>query len=104
MHAVHAHEIAGPSLTLVHVNLAWKAVACRNMLFCATVAAEPVHEEMSRLNAEALKNMYVVSVTRDVSQLAMSRLNAEALKNMYRISITREVSQLLMSWLNAEAP
>ena len=47
------HDLAGPSLTSAHINPAWKAVASVNMLSCAFVAADPVHEEMSRLNAEA---------------------------------------------------
>ena len=41
-------------LFLILTGIAWKAVACPNILLCATVAAEPVHEEMSRLNAYAL--------------------------------------------------
>jgi len=47
------HELAGPETALVHVNFARKAVASRNMSVCAVVAANPVHEEMSWLNAEA---------------------------------------------------
>ena len=33
---------------------------------CAVVAAGPVHEEMSWLNAEAEANIYLISVTCDV--------------------------------------
>ena len=42
-----SHELAGPVMGSVHVNLAWNAVAPRNMSVCAVVAAVPVHEEMS---------------------------------------------------------
>ena len=38
---------------LVHVYLAWNAVAPENIHSCTVVAADPVHEEMSWLNAEA---------------------------------------------------
>ena len=48
------------------------------MPVCAVVAADPVHEEMSWLNAEANLNIYSISVTAAVFQLPMSWLNAEA--------------------------
>ena len=51
------HEFAGPALVLVHANFARNAVASRNMSVCAVVAADPVHEEMSWLNAEANLNI-----------------------------------------------
>ena len=47
------HEFAGPVTASVHVNFARNAVASRNISVCAVVAADPVHEEMSWLNAEA---------------------------------------------------
>ena len=50
-----SHEFAGPVTALVHENFARNAVASRNMSVCAVVAADPVHEEMSWLNAEANK-------------------------------------------------
>jgi hypothetical protein len=48
------------------------------MSVCAVVAADPVHEEMSWLNAEAELNIYSILVTDDVVQFPMSWLNAEA--------------------------
>ena len=48
-----SHELAGPVTALVHVNLSWNAVAPENILLCAVVAAVPVQEEMSWLNAVA---------------------------------------------------
>ena len=57
---------------MVHRNLAWNAVASKNMYVCAVVAAVPVHEEMMWLNAEAEVNIYAIVVTCDVSQLPMS--------------------------------
>ena len=50
---VRKHELAGPVMGSVHEYFAWNAVASRNMLLCADVAADPVHVEMSWLNAEA---------------------------------------------------
>jgi hypothetical protein len=47
------------------------------MPVCAEVAAGPVHEEMSWLNAEAESNICFISVTCAVFQLPMSWLNAE---------------------------
>ena len=44
----------------------------------SVVAAVPVHEEMSWLNAEANRNIAYIVVTFPVSQLPMSWLNAEA--------------------------
>ena len=73
-----SHELAGPVMGSVHVNLAWNAVAPENIFVCAVVAAGPVHEEMIWLNAEAFQNIYIISVTCDVFQLPMSWLNAEA--------------------------
>ena len=99
------------------------------MSVCAVVAADPVHEEMSWLNAEANLNIYPYSHLRcvptpnvlverrsgpsnmitmhrkslsSVFQLPMSWLNAEADKTYYH-SVTCAVFQLPMSWLNAEA-
>ena len=46
-------ELGGPVTALVHANFARNAVAEVNMSPCAVVAAVPVHEEMSWLNAEA---------------------------------------------------
>jgi len=46
-----SHELAGPEV--LQVYFAWNAVAPENILDCAVVAAVPVHEEMSWLNAEA---------------------------------------------------
>ena len=48
------------------------------MSVCADVAADPVHEEMLWLNAEAERNIAPISVTCAVFQLPMSWLNAEA--------------------------
>ena len=48
------------------------------MPFCAVVAADPVHQEMSWLNAEAYLNIYTISVTCAVFQFPMSWLNAGA--------------------------
>ena len=48
------------------------------MLVCADVAADPVHKEMSWLNAEADQNIAYIVVTFSVFQLPMSWLNAEA--------------------------
>ena len=48
------------------------------MSVCADVAADPVHEEMSWLNAEAELNIYSILVTFSVFQLPMSWLNVEA--------------------------
>jgi hypothetical protein len=45
------HELTGPAFASAHVNLAWNTLAPVNILFCAVVAAVPVHEEMSWLNA-----------------------------------------------------
>ena len=49
-----SHELAGPEVS--HVYFARNAVAPENIgkkVLCAVVAAVPVHEEMSWLNAEA---------------------------------------------------
>ena len=88
---------------LVHVYLAWNAVAPENIHSCTVVAADPVHEEMSWLNAEAEKNILYMLVTFSVFQLPMSWLNAEAYLNIDPILVTCAVFQLPMSWLNAEA-
>ena len=48
------------------------------MPVCAVVAADPVHQEMSWLNAEAYLNIYPISVTCDVFQFPMFWLNAGA--------------------------
>ena len=63
---------------MVHVNLSWNAVAPENIFVCAVVAADPLHEEMSWLNAEAYLNIYSISVTCAVFQFPMSWLNAGA--------------------------
>ena len=47
------HELAGPVTASVHANFARNAEASKNILVCAVVAADPVHEEMLWLNAEA---------------------------------------------------
>ena len=52
-----SHELAGPVTESAHANFASNAVAPRNMLDCAVVAAVPVHEEMSWSNAEAEENI-----------------------------------------------
>ena len=46
-----SHELAGPEVP--HVYFARNAVAPSNIKLCDVVAAVPVHEEMSWLNAEA---------------------------------------------------
>ena len=46
-----SHELTGPEVP--HVYFAWNAVALENIEVCVAVAAGPVHEEMSWLNAEA---------------------------------------------------
>ena len=49
---VRKHELAGPLMGLVQVNFAWNAVAPANIPFRdPVVAADPVHVEMSWLNA-----------------------------------------------------
>ena len=70
------------------------------MSVCAVVAAVPVHEEMSWLNAEALLNMYCISVTCDVSHSVMSPLNVllppkplSTVPSDPFISVTKLVSQ-----------
>ena len=68
---------------------------------CAVVAAVPVHEEMSWLNAEADKNILSILVTCAVFQLPMAWLNAEAEENINPIVVTCAVFQFPMSWLNA---
>ena len=73
---MESHELAGPEVS--HVYFARNAVAYRNILDCAVVAAVPVHEEMSWLNEEADSNIFSMSVTLFVFQLPMSWLNAEA--------------------------
>ena len=47
-----SHELAGRSVP--HVYFSRNAVASENIEACAVVAAVPVHEEMSWLNAAAL--------------------------------------------------
>ena len=49
--SIVSHELAGPEVS--HVYFARNAVAPSNIVLCAVVAAVPVHEEMSWLNAEA---------------------------------------------------
>jgi len=49
--SIVSHELAGPEVP--HVYFARNAVAPENIKLCAVVAAVPVHEEMSWLNAEA---------------------------------------------------
>ena len=49
--SIVSHELAGPEVS--HVYFARNAVAPENIKLCAVVAAVPVHEEMSWLNAEA---------------------------------------------------
>ena len=44
-----SHELARPEV--LHVYFAWKAVALENIPTRAVVAAVPVHEETSWLNA-----------------------------------------------------
>ena len=56
MFLIVSHELAGPEVS--HVYFARNAVASRNMSLCAVVAAVPVHEEMSWLNAEAELNIH----------------------------------------------
>ena len=51
-----SHELAGPEVS--HVYFARNAVAPENIKLCAVIAAVPVHEEMSWLNAEAEENIY----------------------------------------------
>ena len=53
--SIVSHELAGPEVP--HVYFAWNAVAPENISDCAVVAAVPVHEEMSWLNAEAESNI-----------------------------------------------
>ena len=77
-----SHELAGPVTALVHVYLAWNAVAPSNMFVCADVAAVPVQEETSWLNAGAEENIPSIRVTCAVFQLPMSWLNAEAEENI----------------------
>ena len=67
------------------------------MLLCAVVAAVPVHEEMSWLNAEASRNIANISVTRAVFHPPMSWLNAEQPRNICPISVTCPVSHFEMS-------
>ena len=76
------------------------------MFDCAVVAAVPVHEEMSWLNAVAPLNMYVISPTCEVSQppnLPMAWLKSLAILKVRCMRVTCVVFQLPMSWLNAEA-
>ena len=61
------------------------------MSVCADVAADPVHEEISWLNAEAEENIEFIFVTCAMFQLPMSWLNAEARKNIDPISVTFSV-------------
>ena len=72
------HEFGGPVMALVHENFAWNADAPENISSCAVVAADPVHEEMSWLNAEARSNIPYIEVIFAVFQLPMSWLNTEA--------------------------
>ena len=66
------HELTGPVIASVHVNLARNAVDPSNKPSWSVAAAVPVHEEMMWLNAEAEVNIYAIVVTCDVSQLPMS--------------------------------
>ena len=74
------------------------------MSVCADVAADPVHEEMSWLNAEAEINIYLISVTFAVFQFPMSWLNAEAEANILSISVTFPVSHFVMLPSNVILP
>ena len=68
------------------------------------VAAVPVHEEMSWLNAEASpRNINAISVTCAVFQFPMSWLNGSGIKHSIHKSYLRCVPPP-MSWLNAEQP
>jgi len=75
-----SHELAGPEVS--HVYFARNAVAPENIVLCAVVAAVPVHEEMSWLNADAELKIDIIKVTCAVFQLPMSSLNAEADQNI----------------------
>ena len=82
MLSIVSHELAGPEVS--HVYFARNAVAPSNIVLCAVVAAVPVHEEMSWLNAEAEENIpSIISHLRLVFQLPMSWLNAEAKSNIH---------------------
>ena len=63
------------------------------MSVCAVVAAVPVHEEMSWLNAEAEENIPFIFVTSAVFQPPMSWLNEDAPLNITDIVATEDVSQ-----------
>ena len=65
-----SHELAGPSARVFRL----KRSCAENIFVCAVVAAGPVHEEMSWLNAEADSNIYPILVTFSVSQLPISWL------------------------------
>ena len=102
MLSIVSHELAGPEVP--HVYFARNAVAPENIKLCAVVAAVPVHEEMSWLNAEAEENITFISVTCAVFQLPMSWLNAEndeVEQNIQYMLVTEDVSQLEMSPLKA---
>ena len=89
---------------MVHENFARNAEASRNIFACADVAADPVHEEMSWLNAEASLNIALIVVTCAVFQLPMSWLNAEAEENIEPMVVTFPVSHFEMSPLNVLLP
>ena len=74
------------------------------MSICADVAADPVHEEMAWLNAEASRNIAPIEVTFSVFQLPMSWLNAEALENIWFIKIAEDVSHFEISALKVDLP
>ena len=65
-----SHELAGPEVP--HVYFARNAVAPENIKLCAVIAAVPVHEEMSWLNAKAEKNIKYTVVTFAVFHFEMS--------------------------------
>ena len=90
----------------MHLNFASNAEAPENIFACADVAAGPVHEEMSWLNAVAPLNMYVISPTCEVSQppnLPMAWLKSLAILKVRCMRVTCDVSQPEMSWLNLYA-
>ena len=70
MLSIVSHELAGPEVP--HVYFARNAVAPSNIKLCDVVAAVPVHEETSWLNAEAEANIACISVTFSVFQLPMA--------------------------------
>ena len=72
------------------------------MSVCAVVAADPVHEEMSWLNAEADKTYIHISHFLCVPTPNVLVERRSGIKHIY-IVVTFSVFQLPMSWLNAEA-